>query len=331
MSTLTIKLIDMIHKGWTLNDISSELGLSNKQIYNILRGLKLKGFDFDRKYYYSGDVVYVPRTDICPRSENNCVNLLTSHNDSVFRAMLISDLHAGSDCDCIFAWHQIYDYCVCNNINIIIIAGDFLDGINIGRKDCKKHCTALEQIEYAISNYPSHKNILNFALLGNHDIDSLLSYGIDFSTYLNNFRHDIIPIGYGSGRINIKNDKILVTHPLCIGVDKNLDLSGNYLLIKGHHHNARAIISGNGNCSVNVPSLSNIFLSDNVFLPGAMVLTAKFKDGYFDTVCIEQLLIKDRIYAINSLQYSITSSKDRRFDGVIKNEEEIKRRILLKK
>ena len=37
-----------------------------------------------------------------------------------------------------------------------------------------------------------------------------------------NYRHDIVPVGYGYGRINIKNDKIFVTHPLCIGVNNNI-------------------------------------------------------------------------------------------------------------
>ena len=186
-------------------------------------------------------------------------------------------------------------------------------------------------MEYAARNYPFDPNILNFTLFGNHDIDALMSFGIDFTEYLKNFRHDIIPIGYGSGRINIKNDKILLAHPLGIGISNEHDLDSSYLLLKGHHHTFKSIIGTNGSCSITVPSLSNIFTPENVFLPGAIDLSIKFVDGYFDTIYCEHLLVGDRVYAISSTQHLVSRGKDKHNDTPIRYEEHLTKKRIKKK
>ena len=68
-----------------------------------------------------------------------------------------------------------------NNIHIILIIGDYIDGIKIGRQESKMHTDPLEQMEYASKIYPFDSNIVNFLALGNHDIDPLVSFGIDFA------------------------------------------------------------------------------------------------------------------------------------------------------
>ena len=331
MSELALKVLNFIENGYTINDISVELNLSHKEIYTVLLSLKEIGMKFDKKYYYDGEIIYLPKKDLSYSTKKNAVNLITSPDCDSFKAMVISDLHIGSKFECLDKLNMIYDYCVNNGINIIINAGDILDGINIGREESKKFLNPLEQIEYACEMYPFDKNILNFIVLGNHDIDSLSSFGIDFSTYLRNFRHDLVPLGYGYGRINVKNDKIFVTHPLCIGINNNIDLTSNYLLIKGHHHSTKSIIGSNGNCSFSAPSLSNIFISEDEFLPGAMVLTIKLKNGFFDTIYMENLLVNNRVNVVSTLQYSVLPSKDRKFDGTIKYEENFNKRKILKK
>ena len=331
MSELAIKLLELINEGYMINDISYELGLSHQEIYKLFLELKQIGMKFDKKYYEDGEMMYIPKKDICYTTKKSSANIITNQSRDNIKLMVISDLHIGSVYECIDKIHMIYDYCRDNNINIIINAGDFLDGITIGRQECKKILNPVEQMEYACRVYPFDKNILNFTILGNHDIDSLTSFGMDFSTYLRNFRHDIIPLGYGYGRINIKNNKIFVTHPLCIGVNNNIDLTSNYLLIKGHHHCTKSIIGSNGNCSFTAPSLSNIFLSEDEFLPGATVFTIKFKNGFFDTIYVENLLLDKKIHVINTLQYNVLPSKDRKFDGSIKHEECFSKRKVLKK
>jgi len=331
MSDIDLKLLNLVNEGYTINEISDKLNMSRDDIYKLFRDLKQIGIDFKRDYYYSGDIIYAPKKDLDVHQKYNFVNIITKPEDNMFRAMIISDIHFGSVYERVDVLNKIYDYCIVNNIHIIIICGDFLDGITLGRAESKLHKHPLEQFQHGLNNYPFDKNILSFLTLGNHDVDSLSSFGINFLEYLNNFRHDIVPIGYGNGRINIKNDKILVTHPLCIGISNNLELPGNYLLLKGHHHCTKSIIGNNGNCSLTVPSVSNIFLTDNVFLPGAIDLIIKFKNGYFDTVYYDHLLISDKIYKIGSTQYNVSPSKDRKYDGHIKYEDDFVKRRVLKK
>jgi len=331
MSELSVKVLGLIEEGFTINAICEMLNLSRKQLYNILRGLRMLGIEFNKKYYYDGETVYVPKKDLSWDTKKNTVNIITNHDCNEFKAMVISDLHIGNQQESVDAWNKIYEYCIINNIHIVIIAGDFLDGINIGASSYKKHTNSLDQMRYAVNNYPFDKNIINFITFGNHDIDSLTSYGIDFSIYLRNFRPDIVPIGYGHGRINIKNDRIFITHPLGINSNNGVELPNNYLLIRGHHHINKSIIGNSGNCSLTVPTLSNLFTSQDIFLPGAMILNVKFKNGFFDIIHIENLIINDRVNIVGETQFSITPSKDRNHDGHVKHEEDFNQRKTLKK
>lgn len=331
MSELTVKVFELIEEGFTINDVCKALNLSYKQLNNILRSLKMLGMEFNKKYYSDGEMVYLPKKDLSWDTKKNTVNIVTNYNCNEFKAMVISDLHIGNQQESVDSWNKIYDYCVVNNIHVIINAGDFLDGINIGSPNYKKHTNPLEQMKYAINNYPFDKKITNFITLGNHDVDSLTSYGIDLSIYLRNFRYDIVPIGYGHGRINIKNDRIYVTHPLGINNNNGLELPSNYLLIRGHHHVNKCNIGSNDSCSITVPTLSNLFTSKDVFLPGALVLDIKFKNGYFDTVHIENLMINDKVRVVGETQFNINPSKDKNYDGHIKHEEDFSKRKILKK
>lgn len=332
MSVDTDKLIELINAGYSLNEIVEYMNLSRNKIYEVFRKLNSYGIDFERKYYSSGDLIYVPTKEVETLGRKNCVNIITDAGSDSFRALVISDLHIGSIYERQDAWNIMMNYCINNGIHNVIVAGNFLDGINRGRAECKIHNNFFEQMMYAVDKYPMDKNIIHFVTFGNHDVDSLVSEGINFSTYLRNYRHDIIPVGYGYGRINIKNDKILITHPLCLGINNNLDLTSNYLLIKGHHHANKSIIGTNGNCSLSVPSLSNIFLTENEFLPGAIDLSIKFKNGYFDMVYYEHLLINNgMVHTVSTTQFMVSPSKDRKFDGHIKYEEAFSKRRVLKK
>lgn len=326
------KLIELINDEYSLNEIVKIMNLPREEIYKLFRDLSSFGIDFNRKYYNSGDILYISAKEVEIPSNRNCIDIITEPGSDSFRALVISDLHIGSIYERQDVWDIMINYCIKEGIHTVIIAGDFLDGINKGRVECKLHDNFFEQIVYAVQKYPKDDGIINYVTFGNHDVDSLVSEGINFSTYLHNYRHDIVPVGYGYGRINIKNDKIFVTHPLCLGINHNLDLTSNYLLIKGHHHTNKSIIGTNGNCSLSVPSLSNIFLTENEFLPGAIDLSIKFKHGYFDTIYYEHLLINNgRVYSVSSTQYMISPSKDRKYDGNIKHEDNFIKRRTLKK
>ena len=47
-----------------------------------------------------------------------------------------------------------------------------------------------------------------------HDISPLKVYGQNLMTILNNYRHDLVTIGYCEGLINVKNEAIVLSHPI---------------------------------------------------------------------------------------------------------------------
>lgn len=316
MSDLTLELIKLISQGKTVNEISKKLQLSNRQIYNMLTLIKNKGFDFERKYYYNGDIIYVPKKKV-NQVQNEGISIITEPSDKTFRAILISDLHMGSRYERLDLLNKIYDYCIKENIHIIINGGDVIDGM-IGNKN-KKHDNIIQQVDYAFRNYPFDKSILNFTVLGNHDIDSLHKVGQDFAEVLKNYRHDIVPLGYEEGQINIKNSKIFVQHPLFIEKVNRVPKK-ECLILKGHYHKMKLNTYSN-KIVINIPSLSDIKFSDNEFLPGAIEMELKFNNGFITLGNFKHMLIDKKIHIINEIQLNFHYKTGDLQNLKIKNEE----------
>lgn len=305
MSDLTKELLKLIKEGNTINQISEILGLSNKQIYNILTMIKNKGFDFDRKYYDTGDILYVQKKLPYLNSE---VNVITSNVSNTYTAFLISDMHFGSSFEIQGVMDKIYNYCIKNGIHNIICGGDILDGVF-----CKKNqviCNPREQVDYLIKKYPFDKSILTFTVLGNHDYSILQKTGQDIRYVLNSYRHDIVPLGYGIGVLNIKDDSIIVKHRID---DLKISSLNGGIIVKGHSHHSK-VTTSTDRCTIDLPSLSNLnFTSINgekssYGLPGAMILNVQFKSNMFNHINLTQLAILDDIYSIGDISVSIEST-----------------------
>lgn len=315
------EIIRLINLGLSANEICLKLGLSNKQLYYRLSLLKINGYDLRRKYYSDGEITYYLKKDNDEYHDN--VSILTSPKDTQFKAIVISDLHISSVLERIDLINDVYDYCIKENINIIINAGDLVDG-TFGKRR-KKYYNSFEQIDYLTKIYPFDKNILNFVCLGDHDYSLKKVYGQDIKIALENRRHDIIPLGYGTGILEVKNDEIIVRHKCN---DINCDVSFNKkLILVGHCHQAKTII-GAGDVEIFVPSLSNILLSENNQLAPSMIkMTLSFINGYFKTGVFEHLLLKDKIYKASESQYELCQFKNTNVD-YIKNEEKRKKLTL---
>ena len=291
MIDLNKRIIELIANGRTLNEISTQLNITHKQIYARLKTLQIHGFEFEREYHYNGNIKYIPQNKAIS-TEREGIDLITKATDQQINIMLISDIHIGSKYDEIELLNKIYDYCINNNINIIINAGDLIDGLSFGME--KRINSFEKQIDFLIKNYPFDKNIINFICLGNHDLDSFTSNNQDIATALSNLRHDLVPLGYCLGNINIKNESIYVKHH--INDFPSAYIPNESLILLGHSHKASIYL--NGNLYVHIPTLSNLN-NDNCGFPSAMVMSITFKNGYFKMGHFEQLLIADKIYKIN--------------------------------
>lgn len=315
-------ILQMIRENKSVNEIVEKTGLSHKRLFFRLNLLKLKGYEYKMKYYYSGDIVYQLINDVNSYGKKD-TTIITSKEDNEFRAMVISDLHFGNTKQRLDLLNQVYDYCAKKGIHIILNLGDIIDGVNLGSK---KDITSFEeQIEYAIKKYPFDKNIINFLCLGNHDYDSLKSTGQNLALALSSRRHDLVTVGYGTGIINIKNDQIIMRHPTTPSTESN-NIFNNKIILSGHSHLTKYTTSPDGSLKINVPSLSDLDLNNEI-LPGALVVNFKFSGGYFNVAEVFQLLFSNnKIYKVSETNFNISKGKD--LTSRIVNNEEDKEKVL---
>lgn len=329
MTEINKQILNMIMENKTLNEISKSMHLTHKQIYKRLLSLEEYGYIIDRKYYYSGDIQYNLRLNLNDNIKENEVDIITSPNDNFFNALLISDLHLGSEAQSLDSLDKIYNYCIDKKINIIINCGDLVDGFN---SHYNKISNPEDQINYALKVHPFDKNILNFLILGNHDIELFNNYGTDIKKVIYNKRHDIVPIGYRNGKINIKNDFLVLHHNITGGIYENDDICCYKLMLRGHSHISKHVFSHtHGNHIIYVPSLSNLKIDseDNNF-PKAIKMNIEFKDGKMWNVNFENLIILDKVYKVGEIdiqfKYKMKNTTDINLEDDIVDEYKVKKK-----
>lgn len=308
MTESTKTLIELLNNNFTLNDIASTLNLTHKQLYYRLLLLKNQGYFFKKNYYSNGEITFsIPDSHDLNNSlyYTDNIDIITEKNDNQLRLITISDLHLGSKNDNIEALYKIYEYAKSNNIHSIINCGDLVDGIG-GYDGLPKEKDLSKQIDYLIKNYPFDKNILNYTVLGNHDVMSLYSTGIELKKVLENKRLDIIPLNYNHSILKIKNSRIGLSHPI-ENIKKriwNVDLN-----LIGHSHSAKFTFSPNG--IIHVPSLSNIKMSNEnrIYYPQALDITLHFSCSNLSHISGYQLLfLNNQLHIVNDFNFQIKSS-----------------------
>lgn len=294
------KILNMIIQNKTIEEISKETGLSYKQLYRRITMLKNEGYNIKEKYYYSGDMSY--RLSSSYGCEKAAIDIGSSED---FTAMLISDLHFCSKYEEIDALDMIYDYCIKNNIHIIINAGDLINGATT--QNCSTEITDIrKQVEQALRQYPFDKNILNFIVLGNHDNHLLLNEKIDMARVISKERHDIVPLGYKSSSLKVNCDSIEIKHPF-VGNSYNKNEHG--FVIYGHFHHQQ-IISESNYIHLFLPSLSTLN-GDGFNVPMAIQMTLNFQNNFIKEGIFETLIVKDKVYKVSEteLEFSFNRNK----------------------
>ena len=302
MSETTLKLLELIKEGKKLNEICTELNKTPKQIFNHLTLLKNKGYLFNRKYYYFGEEIsYIPQVDYLYSNVKPETYLTTSQNCNRVKAVVISDTHIGSKYERLDLLNEIYNYCTKNGIYTIFHCGDIIDN-----SVSDEQVPRLERAEYLLKNYPFDKNILTFTILGNHDVALLKETKQNIAAMLENYRHDIVNIGYMQDILKIKEDSITLYHPFTINSYLCEKCSQSSLILQGHSHKFK--IENNplsNNLHIVVPPLSDIPVNDYSY-PSALELDIHFDDGNITNVTTKQLIYHNNSFVtINELQNSI--------------------------
>ena len=308
MSDLTNKIIELIKQNKSVNEICEITNLSNKQLFNIISIIGNSGYLFNKKYYYDGNISYNQINSI-QDTLNNDIGIITTDDINYLNFILISDLHFGSCFERVDLMYIVYDYAVKNNINLIIIGGDLIDG-TFGCE--KKYCDTEKQIKHLLNDYPFDKNILSFAVLGDHDYSSLKENGQDLSRILKSYRQDIIPLGYQIGEIRVKKDAFFVKHSFIndfndTGIKKTPIIS-NGLLLKGHTHDKLSVWSTGGATIISLPPLCDL---NKGIIPSFSQMTMYFNTNRMSNIIIKQNVIMDKkVMEINEIRAQIKANNN---------------------
>lgn len=318
MSDTNKIILAMIKANASLNEITEITGLTSKQIFHRLNTLKLQGYEFARKYYNTGDIVY----DLYQGLKwDNEVSLITSSKDNELKVVFVSDLHLVNKNDRVDLLKQVYDFCARKNIHIIINGGDVLDGF-VGIKSDKKFKKSQQQIDYLLKNYPYDKNILNFVCFGNHDYSVLKQTGQNIETILSTKRHDIVSLGYGLGKLNIKNEEILVKH-FNTPFIKHYNENPERFVLMGHTHRSQNVISDN-QAHIYIPMLSSMWEEHDAFpFPSFISASIYFDSGYISNIMLEHYTFIDKLYKFH--ETNINLSKVLNENNIVKYEEDRKK------
>lgn len=296
MAELEDLIIKFISNGCSNKEILKALNITPKELWEILKNLKMKGIEFKRNYYSDG-CIYYSLDDVSTTPNNVTINMLDGEKE--FVALAMSDLHlgrnlkspikrAGERLDLV---NKCFDYCVREGIHTIINGGDFLESVSdIPISEINYELEQRQQMDYAIENYPSDNSIMTYLVLGNHDWNAYNLYRVDVEKQLVERRHDIAVMGYGYGRVHVKKDNFLVTHKLKNSSDN--DYLRNYysFSLKGHSHKMKYFCGGS-NPDIYIPALLD---QEENFgaLKSVLKITIRFEGDFFQRLVVEQLLVE---------------------------------------
>ena len=274
-------IFDLLTQGYTFDSIQSKLSLTREDMAFFLKSINNKIHqNYNHiKYYENGKRRYSFK-------ELNESSVITELNADYYKTVVISDTHFGSTDENPRYLDIVYNYCIQNDIHNIYHLGDVVDGTS-GYQDNKK-LKPLEQIEHVINDYPFDKSILNFILLGNHDMD-LIGYSENVHDAIIKNRKDMVCLGYGTNELFLKNDSIILKHTLLI--DKTITNYNNKIILRGHSHRMKCVNDLN-NCLIYAPSLSDLqFVEDTI--PGFLVVEFSFFNGYINKCIVNHYGIID--------------------------------------
>ena len=266
MTDMTLEVLRLLNKYGTTNNICKRLKISRNKLMYYVNLITNEGYLLDREYYSDGDIKFYKKflTDGDLALYNNeyeekkliytkINQIQPSSSKKEIKAVAISDLHIGNNLERIDQIERIFEYCIKNDVHIILCCGDIIDGTF--SKGEIKVSDVVKQTERFIKKYPYDSNILTFTILGDHDISALKNENFDPAFLINKERHDVIVSGYNYAKIKMMESTVALHHNL---VNKNKIQECN-IVLHGHTHQYKAYEStSTSNIQIYVPTLSDI-------------------------------------------------------------------------
>lgn len=289
------KIIKMISNNTPTDKILSTLRISREELYGYLAEIKRMGYVLckEENYYFETD----PMKLTVPSKNVFDLNVGSKY----LKALVISDTHLGSIEDRVDIIDNLFEYCAKNSIRYIFHCGDFINGVKHDNIFRSKHKTNIEEIQYALKEYPYDKDIKTLLVLGNHDAVPLKKDAIDIRKFITRNRKDIICLGYRFARIMMSGESIALYHPfkgrtpsqneayvknICSDTNSKLPR----IMFVGHTH-SQAIHEGFEFPIINLPPLYN----DGKNKRGAFEVVFNFNKDKIDSIILFPLSIDKKI------------------------------------
>lgn len=122
--------------------------------------------------------------------------------------LLVADYHVRDIEDCLEELDKVNNYCVNNNISLVINLGDFYNGFGEPEARYDSAVSSYRCVEKAISLIPKANGVYHAVLGGNHD-KRLLKYGFDPIEMMALEREDFINLGYSHSTITLNGCRSL--------------------------------------------------------------------------------------------------------------------------
>lgn len=165
------------------------------------------------------------------------------------KVMFISDTHMESEYERLYYFQYILRFCAANQIHYLIHGGDIADGTfvindgmgNIDKKnitfDEVKTDVVVQQVENILNKYPTHPEVQQLVLGGNHDERYTDKLNLDILKLLATEKK-IFPLGYIQAFFTIYGYPISLEHENknIYPITKVPNLFPESLKIKGHSH-----------------------------------------------------------------------------------------------
>lgn len=310
MTDINKCIIEMLNENKSMKEIASTLNISQKQLYIKIKQIINYGYQLNSSYNYNSDIYYKIEKKDYVKADNE-ISIKLSNNNKEFRCIVISDTHIGNKKSDINLIKRVYDYASKNDISIIFNCGDIIEGSYT--TDRKSLNDVHSQVEYFVKNYPYDKNINNFIILGNHDYHSFYYDGLDISKKIHNSRYDIVPIGFGKGIVNVKQDSLLLEHSLSI-VDNPKLTSDSKIALVGHGHMMKTKVYDK--LYICIPTLSYVSpdKTKNV-VPGFVDMKISLDKGKFEFLEAKHMMVTPKIVEASQSRCRIKTIFNKEFDN----------------
>ena len=228
------ELLNAIKQGMLASEMAVKFKIHDLNLYEEINKLENSGYTLHRTYYSDGQFKYEFGADN-KKNLTRDIDIITKPNEKVVRAVCMADLHLASVHENIEIVQKAYEHAIENDIHLVFMAGDILDGktgdITFDVKDGE------EQIAYFLKTVEYYRDILTCGVGGDHDESIFKEDYIDPLKAITNVRHNIVLPSYFNNRFNIKNSSIRLGHTNSRHRAYPVDSSETYqLYLKGHPH-----------------------------------------------------------------------------------------------